>query len=314
MNCKIFNIVKIVLIACSIFTICYAVHADNEKGKDEALFFDLPLKRDDSRMDDETLFSWSVTEKTESAVVHASIPWEMTNIVTKDNTILSWSVSEDDLWSFNTYFFPYGHSANGIEGIPALLGYIFPGENLGRLIGSIGGSGRMFSMGVSGETIIREGEGGNYIYLTINDELRRISGEGFNDNEGELLVTFKQTPRIILNIDFIYCEKWPGFKETIVNLEEVLIEENIKDEVRVIKLSHLQEAKDLKFIGSPTIRINNKDIDPNAKETGEYCLKSRSYSFKGKVSGWPDKELIRNAIRKALQEIKAKERNYERRK
>ncbi len=139
-----------------------------------------------------TLFAASVFE--EKVVVHANRTWEATEIVTEEDFVLSWSVSNEDLWTFNKDIFPEGHSANGIEGIPALFGYVYPKENIGKLIGRIGDYGEKFPMGTSGEIIIKGGEGGEYLYMTMNDETSQIYGKGFRDNEGQIIVTIIQKP------------------------------------------------------------------------------------------------------------------------
>ena len=139
-----------------------------------------------------TLFAVSVFE--EKVVVHANRTWEATEIVTQENFVLSWNVSDDDLWTFNKDIFPEGHSANGIEGIPALYGYVYPVEDIGKLIGRIGDYGKKFPMGTSGEIIVKGGEGGEYLYMTMNDETSQIYGKGFRDNEGQIIVTIIQKP------------------------------------------------------------------------------------------------------------------------
>lgn len=240
------------------------------------------------------LFARDVNE--ESIIVHADVPWNETDIVTIDNSILSWSISNNDLWSFNKDIFPDGHSANGVEGIPALLGYVFPGENLGKLIGRIGDYGKIFPMGEKGEIYISDGDGGEYLYLTINDEISQIYGKGFEDNKGELSITVNQTPQLTFNIQFIFYEKCPSYKYALKNLKEVMAEENIKDEVSIIRLTDLQEAKNLRVVGSPTIRINNKDIDLSISKSANFSLKCRNYSFNGETTGWPDKEMIKEAF------------------
>ena len=139
-----------------------------------------------------TLFAASVFEET--AVVHANRTWEASDIVTQENFVLSWDVRNDDIWTFNKDLFPVGHNANGIEGIPALFGYVFPKENIGKLIGRIGDYGKKFPMGTSGEIIVKKGEGGEFLYMTMNDETSQIYGKGFKDNDGQLFVTIIQKP------------------------------------------------------------------------------------------------------------------------
>lgn len=239
----------------------------------------------------------------EKVLVYAEVPWEASRVITRANSILQWSVNDDDLWSFNSAVFPNGHNANGIENIPALRGYVFPGENLGRLIGRIGGIGRLISMGTSGETIIRHDEGGNYLYLTINDEITQIYGKGFKDNLGCILVNIVQVPKKTLKIELIYYKYCHGFKYALENLEEVIREEEIDEPIFIIKLTNKNEAKDFQLAGSPTIRINNKDIDSTLKKTSELGVFCRVYDINGEKTVWPGKELIRNAIKNALENL-----------
>ena len=129
---------------------------------------------------------------------------------------------------------------------------------------------------LSGTRVIRQGEGGEYIYLTINDELSKVYGQGFKDNNGEILVTFTQKPMPILSIMLVYNDNCSDFGHALKNLKDALTEEKTNAQIQIVKLSNLQEAKNLHIIGSPTIRINNKDIDPSIKKSTNYSLKCHS--------------------------------------
>ncbi|MFN3533467.1 MAG: hypothetical protein ACK41Q_13315 [Candidatus Brocadia sp.] len=129
--------------------------------------------------------------RAETVIVHANVAWEMTDIVVQENTTLNWRVEENDVWSFNPQLFPDGHSADGIP-VEALKGYIYPGQPIGMLIGRIGDSGRMFPMGISGSITILPSEDGEFLYLTMNDDILGLYGKGFKDNEGELIVKMSQ--------------------------------------------------------------------------------------------------------------------------
>lgn len=127
----------------------------------------------------------------ETVIVHANVAWEMTDIVAQENTTLNWKVAENDLWSFNPQIFPDGHSGDGIP-VEALKGYIYPGQPIGMLVGRIGDCGRMFTMGTSGSIHILPSEDGEFLYLTMNDDILGLYGKGFKDNEGELIVKMSQ--------------------------------------------------------------------------------------------------------------------------
>lgn len=127
----------------------------------------------------------------ETVIVHANAAWEMTDVVVQENTTLTWKVEGNDLWSFNPRLFPDGHTADGIP-VEALKGYIYPGQPIGMLVGRIGDSGRMFPMGTSGSITIFPSEDGEFLYLTMNDDILGLYGKGFKDNEGELIVKVSQ--------------------------------------------------------------------------------------------------------------------------
>lgn len=73
-------------------------------------------------------------------------------------------------------------------------------------------------------------------------------------------------------------------------------EENIKAEIEKIKVKSEEEAKRLKFLGSPSLRINGKDLDQNSQDSKDFGMKCRIYFEDGKIQGWPSKESIRKAI------------------
>ena len=111
----------------------------------------------------------------------------MTDVVAQGDVILSWKVEKDDFWCFNPQLFPEGHSADGIP-VKALKDYVLPDQPIGKLIGRIGDCGSIFPMGTSGCIHILPGEGGEFLYLSMNDDIIGLYGNGFKDNEGELVI------------------------------------------------------------------------------------------------------------------------------
>lgn len=132
-----------------------------------------------------------VVTRAETVIAHAHIVWEITDMVVQENTTLRWEVEDADVWSFNPQLFPDGHTADGIP-VEALKDYVAPGQPIGKLIGRIGDSGRKFPMGRSGAIHILPSEDGEFLYLTMNDDIIGLYGNGFQDNEGELMVKISQ--------------------------------------------------------------------------------------------------------------------------
>lgn len=55
-------------------------------------------------------------------------------------------------------------------------------------------------------------------------------------------------------------------------------------------------AKRLRFLGSPTIRVDGRDIEPGADERIEYVLACRVYRTEHGAAGVPDERWLRDAL------------------
>ena len=84
---------------------------------------------------------------------------------------------------------------------------------------------------------------------------------------------------------------------TAKHIKEVIAEESIDAEISLILIETPEDARQLHFTGSPTVRINGVDIETNIKDIKNYGLRSRLYTINGKNSGYPSKDVIRDAIK-----------------
>jgi len=97
-----------------------------------------------------------------------------------------------------------------------------------------------------------------------------------------------------MRIEVLYFEGCPNYLPAVDRLRMVLRQEGLHTEVSEIEVRDESSAKALKFLGSPTIRVNGLDIEAdsrNVKETGFAC---RRYS-----GGLPSEEMIRTALKEA---------------
>src|SRR5579859_8118670 len=101
-----------------------------------------------------------------------------------------------------------------------------------------------------------------------------------------------------LVIDFLYFEDCPSHDRALELLREVLQQEGIDAAIRVQRVETEEEAEQLRFPGSPTIRIAGTDIDDNPSlPVGLAC---RAYRHEnGKISPLPQREMIVRAVRAA---------------
>jgi len=100
-------------------------------------------------------------------------------------------------------------------------------------------------------------------------------------------------------IELLYFDGCPNHQDAHALLMEVLREENIQTPIIRRKVETPESAAREHFLGSPSIRANGTDIDPSG-DTRQYSLRCRVYQHNGKLSGVPDKEMIRNALKQFM--------------
>jgi hypothetical protein len=100
-----------------------------------------------------------------------------------------------------------------------------------------------------------------------------------------------------VNIEFLYDEDCPSHEDALARLRDVLSAENVVTPITVIEVASVEQAEQLRFVGSPTIRIDGRDIDPPPAST-PYRLACRAYCQPdGRISPLPPVELIRQSVR-----------------
>ncbi len=114
-------------------------------------------------------------------------------------------------------------------------------------------------------------------------------------------------------IDFLYldlntCTRCQGtdegLEEAIADVAKVLQLTGVKVVVNKIHIANKEKAIRYKFVSSPTIRVNGKDIQMEVKETycescGDLCgddVDCRVWIYKGKEYDVPPKAMIVDAI------------------
>jgi glutaredoxin len=102
------------------------------------------------------------------------------------------------------------------------------------------------------------------------------------------------------DVMFLYFKDCPNWKKALKSLNMILSEEGVNTRVRKIQIRSEEEAVKRKFTGSPTIRIDGKDIDPSYRDTGAYVLACRNYPGGPDEGGLPPEEMIRRAVRVAF--------------
>ena len=99
-----------------------------------------------------------------------------------------------------------------------------------------------------------------------------------------------------MDIEFLYWEGCPSYPEARELLGEVLAERRSDARVEVREVKSQAEAEELRFPGSPTIRIDGRDVDPDGA-SARPALMCRIYRKPdGGVSPVPTREQLEAAL------------------
>jgi len=93
-----------------------------------------------------------------------------------------------------------------------------------------------------------------------------------------------------MRIEVLYTPGCPNYQPAVERIERVLASESLSAEIRQVAVNTESEAKALLFPGSPTIRIEGKDVEPTQNAPALAC---RLYS---NLSGVPSEQMLRLAI------------------
>jgi hypothetical protein len=97
-------------------------------------------------------------------------------------------------------------------------------------------------------------------------------------------------------IELLYWEGCPSYPEAHALLEQVVAEHGLDVEVELREVKTDAEAADLSFPGSPTIRVDGRDVDPAGADERP-ALTCRIYHLPdGRVSPVPSRRQLEEAI------------------
>jgi hypothetical protein len=100
-----------------------------------------------------------------------------------------------------------------------------------------------------------------------------------------------------VRVEFLYWEGCPSTPEAEALLRDVLRERDLDVEVERREVRTQQEAERERFPGSPTIRVDGRDVDP-AGAAARPALNCRIYHLPdGRVSPVPTREQLEEALR-----------------
>lgn len=99
-----------------------------------------------------------------------------------------------------------------------------------------------------------------------------------------------------MKVELLYFDGCPSYGKLLPRLQAILEQRGIRDSLELRKVESPEAAEAERFLGSPTVRVAGRDIEPAASGREDFGLKCRLYRTDEGASGLPPDRWIENAL------------------
>lgn len=97
-------------------------------------------------------------------------------------------------------------------------------------------------------------------------------------------------------VEVLYFDGCPNHVPALALIERVAGDLGLEPKLRLVKVADHEAAQRLRFLGSPTIRVGGRDVDPNTEMRTDYGLSCRVFRTEAGIAGQPDERWLRDAL------------------
>jgi hypothetical protein len=98
-------------------------------------------------------------------------------------------------------------------------------------------------------------------------------------------------------VEVLFFPGCPNHEAFLPHLQELLAGQAVRGAVRLVEVPDDESAQRLRFLGSPSLRIDGRDVEPGADERRGYGLQCRVYRTSEGLAGTPPDAWILGALR-----------------
>jgi len=98
-----------------------------------------------------------------------------------------------------------------------------------------------------------------------------------------------------VKVEVLYVAECPSHKAAVRLVKDVLAAQGVAEHIHEVLVVDKRMAEELRFCGSPTIRVNGRDVAGEAGKMEGFALSCRLYPG-SEQTGLPQAELVRRAV------------------
>ena len=99
-----------------------------------------------------------------------------------------------------------------------------------------------------------------------------------------------------VTVEVLYFDGCPNNEGLLPRLRELLAQAGLPAEVGLRRIADDEAAQRERFLGSPTVRVNGRDIEPGAERRTDYGLSCRLYRTSDGLAGQPPDDWLYAAL------------------
>ncbi|MBI5466826.1 MAG: DUF2703 domain-containing protein [Candidatus Kerfeldbacteria bacterium] len=103
-----------------------------------------------------------------------------------------------------------------------------------------------------------------------------------------------------MQIELFYFDGCPNHEIALQVLTDALDSLDVQAEVSRVRVADDKDAVAKRFLGSPSIRIDGRDLEIKEEAESGYSMRCRRYRDGDRIVGYPPKELVLSALRRAF--------------
>ena len=101
------------------------------------------------------------------------------------------------------------------------------------------------------------------------------------------------------NVELLYFEGCPNHELARELVERVAAQAGAELNLRLVEVTSADDAERLRFLGSPSVRVNGHDVEPGADDLDTFVFACRVYQTARGLRGTPSDEWVRAAFQGA---------------
>jgi hypothetical protein len=104
-----------------------------------------------------------------------------------------------------------------------------------------------------------------------------------------------------VTVEVLYFDGCPSHEALLPRLRGLLLSLGAPTDLELRRVESAEAAERERFLGSPTVRVDGRDIDPSAADRTDFGLKCRLYATDDGLQGTPPDAWIIDAIQRRLE-------------